>query len=146
MELRYVNLGLPSGTLWAGENAEHDGREFFTLQQAREAFGESLPTAEQFRELVECTAIKWDARRKGLVFGAVNGNALFIPAKGEQCPAEKSPREEGVTGRYWLAGGKENAEGGNFHFYENIPLPFYNDNAPALLFSVRTVREAGNKQ
>ncbi|HJJ45480.1 MAG TPA: hypothetical protein O0Y17_00165 [Methanocorpusculum sp.] len=43
----YVDLGLPSGTLWKDKN-ESGG--FYTYDEAMKAFGNNLPTMEQFEE------------------------------------------------------------------------------------------------
>ena len=45
----YVDLGLPSGTLWKEQN-EIDG--FCTYEQAMALFGNDLPTKEQWEELI----------------------------------------------------------------------------------------------
>jgi len=50
----YVDLGLPSGTLWKNED-EHDGF-LFTYNEALSVYGDKLPTKEQIDELVRnCT-------------------------------------------------------------------------------------------
>lgn len=52
----YVDLGLPSGTLWKRE--QEDG--FYTYDQAIEKFGGSLPTKEQLEELITCCEWIWN--------------------------------------------------------------------------------------
>ena len=49
MGKEYVDMGLPSGTLWASENEEG----YFTFDEAVEKFGNSLPARWQFCELIE---------------------------------------------------------------------------------------------
>ena len=44
----YVDLGLPSGTLWKGKN---EGG-WYTYEEAISMFGNLLPTKEQFEELI----------------------------------------------------------------------------------------------
>jgi len=86
----YVDLGLPSGTLWATMNVGAEGiadyGDCFTHEEALN-FGVTLPTKEQFRELVENTTYKWVENYNncgvngGLLIGK-NGNELFFPTRG----------------------------------------------------------------
>ena len=45
----YIDLGLPSGILWATENAEG----YYTYDKAKEQSGELLPKPKAFQELWE---------------------------------------------------------------------------------------------
>lgn len=73
----YVDLGLPSGTLWKKEN---EGRKYYTYDEAISKFGDNLPTKEQFEELnSEC---EWIWVRKGYEIIGPNGNSIFLPAAG----------------------------------------------------------------
>lgn len=75
-EKGYVDLGLPSGTLWKSEN--EDG--YYTFYKAVNEFGKTLPTKEQFEELKnEC---KWKWNRKGYTVKGPNGKIIFLPANG----------------------------------------------------------------
>ena len=49
----WVDLGLPSGTLWKDTNEEG----FYTFSKAVDKFGSSLPTKQQFDELIK--SCKW---------------------------------------------------------------------------------------
>lgn len=80
MNQQFIDLGLPSGTLWAAEN--EDG--YFTFDEAVEKFGNSMPTKEQFEELIEHTDKYWDLQKKGMWFVGRNGNKVFIPALGSR--------------------------------------------------------------
>ena len=74
----FIDLGLPSGKKWATVN--EDG--YFTFDDARKAFGSSLPTQEDFRELVTNCRREWDGELFGMKFTGPNGAAVFLPALG----------------------------------------------------------------
>ena len=72
----YIDLGLPSGTMWATVN--EDG--FFTYDEAVEEYKENLPTKEQWQELIdEC---EWQWEGNGYTVKGKNGNSLFLLAAG----------------------------------------------------------------
>jgi hypothetical protein len=74
----YVDLGLPSGTLWKSENESTQvGRDkgIYTFDEAVETFGDQLPTIAQWRELVsEC---EWKHEIGYTVVGP-NGNSITL--------------------------------------------------------------------
>jgi hypothetical protein len=97
----YVDLGLPSGTLWKKCNEEG----YYNFHEAVKAFGDSLPTVEQLKELKnKCT---WEWRKNGFVITGPNGKSIFLPAAGY---IEVGGNQKGVdtTGSYW-AGDSEYA-------------------------------------
>lgn len=73
--MNYIDLNLPSGTLWAETN--EDG--YYTFEEAVDKFGDSLPTKEEFEELIKYTSSKWieNDHRK---FTSSNGNSILFPA------------------------------------------------------------------
>ena len=89
----YVDLGLPSGTLWAtcnvGANKPEDYGDYFSWDEGKTAAakwgnGWAMPTKEQWEELKENTKSSWTTRNgvNGRLFTANNGNSLFLPAAG----------------------------------------------------------------
>ncbi|MBP5535663.1 MAG: hypothetical protein J6X62_02605 [Bacteroidales bacterium] len=73
----YVDLGLPSGTLWKDKNEEGG---FYTYEQAVNKFGDKLPTKEQLEELKnKCT---WSWTGSGYKVTGPNGNSIVLPAAG----------------------------------------------------------------
>ena len=73
----YVDLGLPSGTLWKRQNESG----FYTYEQAINRFGNKLPERHHFVELInECTWI-WMEDYGYKVVGP-NGNSITFPAAG----------------------------------------------------------------
>jgi hypothetical protein len=83
-ERKYVDLGLPSGTLWADRNVGADSPEkfgdCFTWDDAIEEI-DGIPSIEQFQELMTCAHVWATVRNvEGLLFTGPNGNTLFVPA------------------------------------------------------------------
>ena len=95
----YIDLGLPSGRLWATENAEG----YYTHAKAKKKFGELLPSPEAFEELYdECQWI-WDAdpENKGVTIVGPNKNTIFLPASGFRDCESKDVDFVGSDGNYW---------------------------------------------
>lgn len=93
----YVDLDLPSGTLWKEYN--EGGFGLYTYDDAVRQFGKSIPSFEQIIELKsECTWV-WNA--DGYIPGydviGKNGNSIFLPASGiRDCNGNlKKYKEEG---------------------------------------------------
>ena len=89
----YVDLGLPSGTLWKKEN--EDG--FYEYDEAVRRFSNQLPTKVQWEELKdEC---KWILSGDGYTVTGKNGNYIFLPAAG--CRYGTEVYDVGTYGYYW---------------------------------------------
>lgn len=69
----FVDLGLPSGTLWASS----DTNKLHTFNGAYKLFENQLPTRAQVRELFEFT-MKFQSRKTIELLGK-NGNKLVFP-------------------------------------------------------------------
>ena len=74
--LEYVDLGLPSGTLWKGAN--EDG--LCSSDEAMERYGNMLPTKEQFEELK--TKCQWTWTGSECRVTGPNGSFIVLPAEG----------------------------------------------------------------
>lgn len=97
VEMNFIDLGLPSGTLWAEANEE----EYYTFPDAVAMFGKSLPTKAQWEELKETCRWNWD-KKTGCTLIGPNGNKLNIPAVGYyNCDGEF--RGKGEYGEYWTS-------------------------------------------
>ena len=90
----YVDLGLPSGTLW--KSTVEDG--LFTHEQAMNQFGDQLPTKEQWTELKD--SCQWIWNRTGYTVIGMNGDSIFFPAAGYRT-CEKETKCVGSYGGYW---------------------------------------------
>lgn len=92
---KWVDLGLPSGRLWAAENEA----DFYDFDNAVETFGKELPTKEAWGELFDKCASEWDDEKKGYLLTGPNGNTIFLPAAG--CRSGTSVYFAGLGGHYW---------------------------------------------
>ena len=73
----YVDLGLPSGTLWKEKNEECG---FINYQQAMSMYGNELPTFVQVNELfTHCT---WTWTNTGFIATGPNNTTIFFPVEG----------------------------------------------------------------
>lgn len=70
--MEYIDLGLPSGTLWAAERE----KGHFIFPEAVKAFGDGLPKLWQLCELWENCTIEGDR------FIGPNGNGIRFPKGG----------------------------------------------------------------
>ena len=91
----YVDLGLPSGTLWKTQN--ESGQEFYTYNEAVAQFGDKLPTKEQFEELINSCQWEWNSNGYNVI--GSNGKSIFLPAAGFLYDGERMGYLD--CGYYW---------------------------------------------
>lgn len=93
----WVDLGLPSGTLWKNANEGGDYARY-TYSAAISKFGNRLPTKQQFEELKnKCT---WTWMGNGYKVTGSNGKSITLPAAGyRNCDGAVS--RVGTSGGYW---------------------------------------------
>lgn len=106
MKQEFVDLGLPSGTLWAKHNA-HVGKKYhFTYDEAMKHFGDCMPNYNQYRELIILCKWEWVKLFGGKVQGyrvtGLNRNSIFLPASGVY--DGPSLHNAGSSGYYWSTG------------------------------------------
>ena len=92
----YVDLGLPSGTLWKDQN-ELAG--LYTFEQAKEKFGNNLPTNEQWEELQ--TSCRWTWTGSGYEVEGPSGESITLPAAGRRFGKAGTVYFAGSEGSYW---------------------------------------------
>lgn len=86
IEKKWVDLGLPSGTLWCDTNEEG----YYPWNEMMNKFDkENLPKLTDFAELYDYCDWKWDDKKKGMVVTGPNGNCIFIPASGSRSDSGK---------------------------------------------------------
>ena len=104
----FVDLGLPSGKLWASENVrDENGKEaYFSFDEAVENFNDNLPSKDDWKELIENCTYKWLPKSKapgrtcaGYLLTGPNGNNVFLPAAGYRFGT--SVYYAGSYGYYW---------------------------------------------
>ena len=91
----YVDLGLPSGTLWKDKN--EDGG-FYRYDEAISKYGSALPTKEQFEELKY--SCQWIWTGNGYKVIGPSGKSIFLPAEGYR-KLNGEVIEVGEGGNYW---------------------------------------------
>ena len=92
----YIDLGLPSGTLWKSVN--EDG--YYTFDEAVEKFNSQLPSKEQWEELNDkCT---WEWKGAGYEVTGPNGKSIFLPAAGFRYNTNKYGFVR-MNGYYWAS-------------------------------------------
>ena len=101
----FIDLGLPSGTLWRDANETDD---YFTYEEAVNRFGDKLPTKEQMEELKD--KCQWTWNGNGYKVTGPNGNSIVLPAAGCR-GCNGSVGSVGSAGFYWSStpGGSEGA-------------------------------------
>ena len=95
----FVDLGLPSGLLWAEKQEEG----YYTHEEAVEKYGEALPQPEEFVELWRVCKWDWDKKRKGYTVTGPNGNSIFLAASGFRDRTSGVLYGVGSYGYYWSA-------------------------------------------
>ncbi len=98
----FVDLGLPSGTLWKNQNEHNpsDDHGFYTYDDAMSAFEGQLPDKQQCQELI--SKCKWTWTGSGYTVTGPNGNIITFSAAGYR----KSNGEiegMGTEGEYWTS-------------------------------------------
>lgn len=105
----YVDLGLPSGTLWSKKNAKDQivESEYFSHIELDKMLEDCcVPTKEQFEELMNYCTWKWEG--KGYTVTGQNGQSIYLPAAGHSdfqrwWNGDKTVDDLGVKGYYWTS-------------------------------------------
>lgn len=100
IEKKWVDLGLPSRTLWCDTNEEG----YYLWDEMMNKFDEeNLPKLTDFAELYDYCVWKWDDKKKGMIVTGPNGNNIFIPALGYCSINNKDIYNVDNDGYYWSA-------------------------------------------
>lgn len=135
-KIEFIDLGLPSGRLWATENEEG----YFTYDKAKEKFGEMLPKPEAFKELWEECRWLWDVKERGMIVVGPNNNTIFLPASGYRDRASGRLGSVGSIGYYWSYASLDQVYARHLDFYSGGVYPL-DDSCREYAFSVRLCRE-----
>ncbi len=90
----YIDLGLPSGTLWCNLNEEG----LYTHDDAVIRFGDAIPTTEQWKELRN--SCQWTWEENGYKITGPNGASITLSAAGRRLCDGTPERGDGY---YWSA-------------------------------------------
>lgn len=108
-ELMCVDLGLPSGTLWADRNVGaqngYESGNHYKWKEIQLNENWLLPTEEQYEELKSLCTWEWETEnmQTGYSITGPNGGSIFLPAAG--CVLEKTGYKYGNQfGYYWIGG------------------------------------------
>ena len=128
--MKYIDLGLPSGTLWADTNEEG----YYTFDEAVSKYGGNLPTYEQFKDLKD--HCKWEWIDNGYTVTGPNGNVIVLPAAGYRgCNGGVSM---GSCGDYWSSAPTGSCTAW-YLFFNSISVCKHEDNR-GYGFSIRLVK------
>jgi uncharacterized protein (TIGR02145 family) len=150
-DAEYIDLGLPSGTLWKTSN-EQDNYGQYLFDEAMQKYGQSLPTKKEFEELV--SKCKWVWNGKGYQVTGPNGKSITLPTSGfgRYEGGEEGYSEFGYLdelGMYWTSTSNGSNEAWILHFDSGIDgvdirsLSHTDDND---VCSVRLVKKAENNK
>lgn len=106
----YVDLGLPSGTLWKAENEDCG---LIKYDQAVNFYGNSLPTKEQWEELKNSCIWTWTGN--GYKVKGKSGESIVLPAAGCRSNYDGTLYNVGSNGNYWSS--TPNGSGGAWDLY-----------------------------
>ena len=100
-DVEFVDLGLPSGTLWAKDYLRKDGEIVYLPYLEAKKY--KLPTKEQFDELIKTCRIDNYINKYNVYFGKIfiglNGNTIQINKQGFY----KGDKKEGTYScQFWL--------------------------------------------
>lgn len=130
----YVDLGLPSGTLWKNTN---EGGEYalYTYDEAVKNFGSKMATEAQWEELKDyCT---WSWIGGGYKVTGPNGNSITLPAAGYRlCNGDLL--RVGAYGDYWSSTPYDSNHAWSLYFYSSRVIMYPPDRCCGL--SVRLVQ------
>ena len=149
----WVDLGLPSGLLWAncnigattpgGAGDYYSWNDAVTMDFATEfGSGVRMPTAGEFQELKENTRTWWVKVDGvyGCMFTAANGNSLFLPAAGLRA-TDHSVCYFGSDGFYWSSTPIDSDESRCLVFSPGHGIDCYDFNYHFSCYSLRLVRD-----
>lgn len=116
----YVDLGLPSGTLWKAQNESG----LYTYEEAIAKFPKNLPSKEEMEELIN--SCQWTWTGNGHIVKGPNGKSItFTVTDSRSC--EGKVYSSGEFGSYWSST-PSNSERGwylSFSKYSTNPAMIY---------------------
>ena len=101
--MKYIDLGLPSGNLWAECNIGATSKEKYGKCLYYDTKYGEIPTREDFEELITHCDWVWTTLNKvnGYKVNGLNGNYIFLPAVG--CGWGLDRLLEGERAMYWCS-------------------------------------------
>lgn len=132
----FVDLGLPSGTLWKSAN---EPEIFYDFNDANSKFGDQVPTQTQWDELMtQCT---WTWTGRGYEVKGKNGQSIFIYAGGFCSQKNGDPVKVG-NGGYYLSATKTEECNYFMKMYFDKDYKIVEKGSQSYFFSLRLVQSA----
>ena len=128
----WIDLGLPSGTLWKDQN---EAGGFYSYDQAMAKFGRSLPTKEQLGELKN--SCRWTWNGNGYKVEGPSGESIVLPAAGYR-DCDGGVYGVGSDGYYWSSTPYDSGNAWRLFFYSRGA--YMQDGRRCIGQSVRLVR------
>lgn len=129
----YIELGLPSGTLWKFVNE----KGYYAFDEAIVKFGGgNIPNKEQWEELNE--KCKWVWKEIGYEVTGPNGNTIYLPANGYRYGNGTGLLNVGTYGYYWSS--THHNEAGAYYMGFSDPVAGVNNGPCFCGLSVRLVK------
>lgn len=123
-EVNYVDLGLPSGTLWSDDYVKKEGEVYYWTYE--EACEKSIPTEEQWKELQENCVWRFTREDKLRVAWCIGPNGKMLRFNGDG-------RLEGdvlkIPDAYFWVLSEVKEENKNYHTMARIKFYFEDRNA-----------------
>ena len=127
IDIEFVDLGLPSGNLWAkhnvGATSQYEpGKYFPYISDLKRIAGaikpeEEIPSASDYTELLDKCSIKWDDVHQGIIVTSkTNGNEIFFKASGFKPPQNDITVDIDEAGYYWTCNDDGHTKGKCFAF------------------------------
>jgi hypothetical protein len=123
----YVDLGLPSGTIWKDRNEEG----FYDYDTAVKLFGGKLPSITQLLELK--TICQWIWIGNGYKIVGPNGKSIVLPAEFEEGGLSK--------GRYWSIKSNNSDNPKYLFFDESDYIDAFSNPIPNYSCSIRLIQK-----
>lgn len=129
----FVDLGLPSGTLWKDKN---EAGGFYSYDKAMAMFGNSLPNKEQWEELKSSCSWVWSGR--GYTVTGPSGESIALPAAGFCYLGHGGGvTDVGSEGYYWSSTPYDSKFAWRIFFYSSSVTMYYFEHSGGM--SVRLV-------
>ncbi len=113
----YVDLGLPSGTLWKKESEPSLWNDY---EDAIVEFGDAIPSQTQWEELINNCTWTYNADQGAYIIRGKNGNTISMDCAGYRYCDGSSGHPSSTEGWYWTSTStdEDNAYAAFFTHYE----------------------------